>query len=228
MIRLNFVVEGQTEETFVRDVLGPHLSNTGVICSVRCVETGRKRGQVFRGGMISYAKFHRDLTLWMRQDQGQDAHFTTMLDLYRLPGDFPGYDDARALPDALGRAALLEELFCADVSHHRGQFIPYIQPFEFEALLFSDPQVFLRRFPNGGCRVGELSTVRASFPSPEHINDDEPPSKRILAVFPDYDKRADGPIIAVEIGLDPVRRQCAHFDEWLRRLEQLGEEDCLG
>jgi len=222
VIRLNFVVEGQTEEAFVRALLSPHLSSVGVACAARCVETGRKRGRVFRGGVISYAKFHRDLTLWMRQDQGADAHFTTMLDLYRLPGDFPGYGDARALPDALGRAALLEERFCTDVSHHRGQFIPYIQPLEFEALLFSDPQVFLHRFPRCDQQVGALVTMQQCFPSPEHINDDEPPSKRILAVFPDYDKRADGPVMAAEMGLGPVRRQCAHFNEWLRRLEQLG------
>ena len=34
----------------------------------------------------------------MKEDQNQDAYFTTMFDLYALPGDFPDYDKAMRKP----------------------------------------------------------------------------------------------------------------------------------
>jgi hypothetical protein len=224
VIRLHFVVEGQTEEAFVRDLLAPHLSACGVFCDPRCAQTGRKRGRAYKGGVISYPQFQGDLSRWMREDQGQDAHFTTMVDLYRLPDDFPGHGDARSVRDGVERASRLEGCFCEAVAHHRGQFIPYIQPFEFEALLFAAPQAFAARFPDQGPEIEELASIPRGFPSPEHIDDEEPPSKRISVLFPGYDKVADGPVLAAEIGLDAMRQQCAHFDDWVRKLECLGQD----
>ena len=41
-IRLHFIVEGQTEETFVNQVLKPHLGNRYVWADARCVQTSRR------------------------------------------------------------------------------------------------------------------------------------------------------------------------------------------
>ena len=49
-VRLHFIVEGQTEETFVNRVLGPHLANQSIWAKARCVLTSRKRGIKHRGG----------------------------------------------------------------------------------------------------------------------------------------------------------------------------------
>ncbi len=84
MIRLNMIVEGQTEEAFVNLVLVDHLGHFGISTSIRCVETGRKKNQIFRGGMISYKKAKKDISLWMKEDRKPDAFFTTMFDLYAL------------------------------------------------------------------------------------------------------------------------------------------------
>ena len=67
-----------------------------------------------------------------------------------------------------------------------------------------------------------LRTARRST-SPEDINDSPQtaPSKRILAAMPGYQKTVHGPLIACEIGLDPVRAACPHFDRWLKRIEGL-------
>ena len=54
MIRLNIVVEGATEETFVRDVLAPYWGTKGIFAAARSVETSRKRVRVFRGGGRNY------------------------------------------------------------------------------------------------------------------------------------------------------------------------------
>lgn len=43
-IRVNFIVEGQTEETFVRRILAESLAKSGIYVSgARGVETGRKK-----------------------------------------------------------------------------------------------------------------------------------------------------------------------------------------
>ena len=84
MTRLHFVVEGQTEEEFVNSVIRPHLASRAIWADVRCVETGRRRGRIFRGGMLNYAKAKGDVVRWMKEDRQPDAYFTTMFDLYTL------------------------------------------------------------------------------------------------------------------------------------------------
>ena len=68
-----------------------------------------------------------------------------------------------------------------------------------------------------------LSKVKASFETPEHIDDGEQtaPSKRLASLFPGYNKVLFGTRIIRDIGLQTVRSECPHFDKWLTRLEQL-------
>ena len=175
MIRLNIVVEGQTEESFVRDVLAPHLATLEIWVRARCAQTGRKRGIVFRGGIVSYTKLRRDLALWMSEDHKPEAYFSTMVDLYRLPVDFPGYETASKITEVQSRAVALEKSFREDVAHPRGHFIPHVQPYEFEALLLARPDLFARRFPGREKAVSSLCRLVESFGCPECVNDDEPP-----------------------------------------------------
>jgi hypothetical protein len=53
-MRLHFVVEGQTEETFVRDLLSPELAPRGIFCDAHRVTTGRRGAKVYRGGLVSF------------------------------------------------------------------------------------------------------------------------------------------------------------------------------
>ena len=72
-IRLNFIVEGQTEETFVNKQLVPHLAQKSIWASVRCVQTSRKRNIKYRGGLGRYAQASGDISRWMRQESGCDV-----------------------------------------------------------------------------------------------------------------------------------------------------------
>jgi hypothetical protein len=49
------------------------------------------------------------------------------------------------------------------------------------------------------------------------------PSKRIIAEIPAYAglKVSAGPRVAANIGLPLIREKCAHFNAWLRKLEQI-------
>ena len=75
------VVEGQTEEVFVNDLLAPELGACGIFIDAHRITTGRKHGRLHRGGWDSYAKLLRDLVLWMKQDQSAESRFSTMVDL---------------------------------------------------------------------------------------------------------------------------------------------------
>jgi hypothetical protein len=80
MIHLHMVVEGQTEEAFVNQVLIEHLAGFQVYADARCVEVSRdrRRRRSYRGGLRDYARGRRDLLRWMKQDAHADVFFTTM------------------------------------------------------------------------------------------------------------------------------------------------------
>lgn len=221
--RLNFVVEGQTEETFVRDVLAEHLAIHGVYAAARCVETSRTRLKIFKGGMSTYARAKGDIGRWLKEDR--NAFLTTMFDLYGLPEDFPNVAKASSLNDPHKKAQLIENGLAADIGDSR--LIPYIQVHEFEALLFCSPAVTDAALgvPPAISRLKELQKIRGAFLTPEHIDEGATtaPSKRIVQLYTAYRKQVFGPLIANRTGLDTLRQECPHFHAWISRLEALAE-----
>ena len=220
-IRLHFIVEGQTEETFANKLLGPHLEEFSVWLKARCVTTKRERGLKYRGGVANYAQAKNDINDWLRQDQSSDARFTTMFDLYALPNDFPGYADAAGASSPYDRVRILEDALRHDISDWR--FIPYIQLHEFEALLLSNPQKLESLFYERSAEIYKLIAMAGQFASPELINDgvNTAPSKQIVTEIPRYKKAYAGPSVAESIGLPTLRSKCEHFGAWLGRLESL-------
>ena len=68
-----------------------------------------------------------------------------------------------------------------------------------------------------------VTTMIDFYALPEDINDNPEtvPSKRIFKLFPEYDKVADGPIIAQRIGMEVLRDECPHFNDWVTFIENL-------
>lgn len=224
-VRLHVLVEGETEERFVRRLLAPHLGALGVFADARQVETSRRRHRVYRGGVISYEHVLRDLQRWMKEDGGADTWFSTMLDLYALPDEFPGFAEAAHAPDPYQRVELLEAAFEREVGHRR--FIPYVQLHEFEALLLADPAYLDWYFIEADEQkaIQRLIALVAAWDSPELIDDgrDTAPSKRIIAELPGYAnlKATVGFGVVEKIGLSRLREPCPHFGSWVTRLEAL-------
>jgi hypothetical protein len=214
MSRVYLLVEGQTEETFVRELLQPHYARIGLYLTAIIVSTSPG----YKGGVTSYAKVRPQIDRLCRQDA--NAHVSTMFDLYALPSDFPGKTSPEWARQATGqqKAALIEACMMQDISHHN--FIPNLMVHEYESLLFVQPQRFAAWADEAV--VQSLSLVRDTT-APEDINDHPhtAPAKRILAAMPAYQKPFHGPLIACDIGLDAIRADCPHFDGWLRRLEAL-------
>jgi len=62
--------EGATEESFIRDILYPHLSQKGVFVIPVVVTTKRvKSGPDFKGGITSYGKFKKEIISILRQSR---------------------------------------------------------------------------------------------------------------------------------------------------------------
>jgi hypothetical protein len=223
MIRLHVTAEGQTEKGFVENVLRDHLAQFGVYTDVRCVLTGRdnRSSKEYRGGMTTYLKAKRDIRTWIQEDGRKESRFTTMFDLYSLPNDFPGVNEAKRAEDPYDRARAIETGMAVDFSESPS-FIPYIQLHEFEALILADPQKLGMEYFGRDKEITELAALMKDA-NPELINggQDTAPSKRILKLIPEYNKVTAGKQIAKEIGINMLREKCRHFHEWLSKLEGL-------
>jgi hypothetical protein len=220
--RVNVIVEGQTEESFVSSVLGPVLWPRQVyLTPIILGVPGHK------GGNPSYARVKKDILLQLKQDR--TAYCSTMLDFYRLGGGFPG----TPLPPnstSIEKVCRIEEAVRADIVGEVPElrpdvrFLPYLQLHEYEGLLFSDPEAFA-----SGIRQHHLARtfadIRARFATPEDIDEGltTAPSKRVLAAYPSYRKVLDGTLAAQSVGVETMRRECPHFRRWIERLEALGD-----
>jgi len=215
MSRVYLLVEGQTEEAFVNELLASHYAKQGIYLTPIIVST--KPG--YKGGVVSYAKIKRQIDTLCKQDAG--AHVTTLFDLYALPKDFPGKSSPAYLHAGTGKrkAEFLEAELAKDIGHQN--FIPNLIVHEFEALLFVQIDAF-EQWTDDDRVLEPLRAVRRTT-SPEDINDNPltAPSKRILAAMTGYQKTFHGPLIACDIGLDAMRQACPHFSEWLQKIEKL-------
>ena len=224
MIRLHVLGEGQTEKRFVESLLVNHLSHQQVIVDVCCFLTKYipKTGQQFKGGINNYAQVRNDIVKRIQTDNNDECRFTTMIDLYGLPNDFPGYQEASANNDPTRKIEILESAFAADI--HDERFIPYIQLHEFEALIFANPSKLKKEYLDNDRQIERLVLLSQQM-EPEMINENPntSPSHRILDAIPAYDKSYAGSKIAELIGLNTIRQRCPHFNEWLTKLEGLND-----
>ena len=226
MARLLIHVEGETEETFVNEVLGPYLYSRGYSqVSARLMGNARQRDR--RGGIRPWSTVKEDIVTHLKEDPQCLA--SSMVDYYALPqtgqGAWPGRKKAGRLPFPQ-KAPTIQDALLAEISDEMGKkfdprrFLPYVMMHEFEALLFSDCE----RFAQGIGRpklAPKFQEIRNAFETPEEI-DDSPttaPSKRVQGLVPGYEKPLMGTLAVLEIGLEAIRAQCPHFRSWLKRLE---------
>jgi hypothetical protein len=230
MMRLNFIVEGSSEEVFVKNVLTPHFSTFNIYVAVRKIQTGWNNfaGKPAKGGMVSYAKFKNDILRWVKSDKcSKHCWYTTMVDLYKFPteGDSPYTNNLANIADRYLRVETLEKAIADDLKIK--QFIPYIQLHEFETFLLINPERLQLMYPESAKKIAGLKKDIAKQPNVELINDTEQgaPSKRIIRFIPAYEgqKAQIGPLIAEDIGLETLRKRCAHFNQWLTKLENLNK-----
>ncbi len=214
-MNLTIIAEGNCEEQFVQRILRPHLRRFRVYAKAILVPTSKQQS----GGVTSFVRVEKSIRLRLHH-----GSVSTMFDLFGLHKSFPGFDSQ---PQQLeSRLQHLENALKDVISDWR--FIPYIQAYEFEALLFSSPstidQEVCKALKNQSSRLAELEKIVSQFETPEHINGglQTAPSKRLLVLYQRYQKVLHGLGIAEQITLPVMRQKCLHFDVWVQQLEALG------
>lgn len=220
MIDVVVVGEGRTEATFVSTVLAPIFGERNISLKSHLIKTGEGG----RGGALSPARVIKALRNTLRERA--DTFVTTFFDLYGLRPGFPGA--ASDATDPLARCVAIERSLADAVIRESGcrvdRFIPHIQPYEFEALLFADVSKFGETRPDWVRFQPDLQRVRDAALTPEHIDGGATthPSARLQRILkPHYQKPVYGSAVAQRIGLDRIRSECRHFNGWLTRLENL-------
>jgi len=218
MVEVVIVCEGPTEERFIRRVLATSFVHQNIFLLPRVIN-GRARG-----GNLKRSKVLRYIRNTLRERS--DTYVTTMFDLYGLPSDFPGRRGSACVTDPIARSRAIEQEFYStvidEIQCRVDRFFPHIQPYEFEALLFSNLTCFGEvdgRWKGG---VNDLRHSRDSVLSPEYINDGQQthPSAQ-LRILPGYRKVLHGTLVSERIGLQRIRDECRHFDRWLSHIEYL-------
>lgn len=217
------LVEGKTEGIFISKLLAPHLARLNVYMTPIIIS---KPGE--KGGDVRFGRVKNDIGLHLKQRTG--TYLTLFMDYYGLKTDWPGLDEAKKRPLAKDRAEAVNRAtrnaVCRLFPERRAErrFIPYVAMHEFEALLFSAPEILASRLQ---VKPALIANIVAKCGSPEEIDDspDTAPSKRLIQLSNGFRKTTTGIAVAEDIGLSAIRARCPLFDEWLTAIERLPESE---
>jgi hypothetical protein len=170
-----------------------------------------------RGGRVTVER----LVKFIACEYHQTDRITTLVDYY-------GFQNRLQRSKEELEADIRKGIAIATTGYDERFVLPYVQMYEFEGILFSDPNAF--EWVEDGWNEQTclaLTQVRQAFSSPEEINDstETAPSKRILSIFEkgSYSKTEHGPLIAEAIGVDTIREQCPRFDAWVSQIQEWAE-----
>ena len=224
MKRLIFIVEGETEEMFVNSMLKPYFLKSGFNNTLQCFKIKRSNG-----GMQKYSYVKQDI---LRVIYEQEAIVTTMFDFYALPSTFPGQTDIKDINNHLEKVLYLEKKMKEDLEVSQrtsfGNYVPYIQLHDFEALVFTSEKGFEQLFEHSEMNYKGISELIKQYPNPEEINDSPQtaPSKRIKKLIPGYQKVLFGNLLVAYNGMSILLSKCPHFRSWIETLKaQLIEQN---
>jgi Domain of unknown function (DUF4276) len=211
-----FVVEGDTEEQFVKNVLEQHFAGKCYVQPIK-ITTNPNLGK--RGGFTTYRHLKTDVENLLKQNR--EKIVTTFVDYFRIPNDVPNFSICQNIQSIDDRVKCLEDAIQNDIGSDI--FVPYIQKYEFEALLFSSNRGFEYQFSQKEAK--ETEKIIKKYPNPEEINGqpNTSPSNRLKNIVPTYSKPLEGNTIALEIGLEKMLEKCPRFKNWIEYLTELVE-----
>jgi len=220
MIRGYVICEGLTEKIFIRDVIAPMLANQQIYLTAQLIPTSKG----YNGGALTYERVKRHITNTLKENN--NTFVTTFFDLYALHNHFPNFKESQKQANVYKKVSMLEQAFKADIikenSSFARRFFPYIQPYEFEGLLFTDIAKLTEIETTWAAATNNLKVIRDSVETPEHINDgyETKPSARLEKCLnnPSYSKTLHGTLAIEAIGIDNLLKECHHFADWYNQL----------
>lgn len=213
MRQVCILVEGQTEEAVVNTLMIDAAAARDVYLTPIIVRTSLTPAGASRGGG-SWKHYDKQLNDLLSQSHW-DA-IGLMVDYYGYPSGAPGFE----LPEAPGNQRQPQIVATLKNHYHDPRFHPLVVLHEIESLV-------LDAIRSGGGRgllsentIEHLIRMMDDAGGPESINGGEKtsPSKRILALEPEYGKTSTGISILQEVGLAAVLDRCPVFAAWWRTL----------
>lgn len=207
--------EGQTEESFINEVLYPYLLNIDIVVYPIICATKRTPNKKYKGGVSNYVKIKKELILLCKQHH--NAYITTMFDYYALPDDTPEINCIE--PNVYNRVKYIEHAIDLDINQQNCNF--HLMLHEFEGILFSKPDSFALIANDDVVR--QIKEIYNNYKTPEHINNssETAPSKRLEALIPNYAKVKNGTLLSKDMGINIMMEQCLHFREWIQKIKTI-------
>lgn len=211
---VRIVVEGPTEEKFIKQIVGPYLLAKG-FQTIPIVLHGDVKFDRVKGDVVKSLKDRKTKAV---------SYFVDYYGLKEWPEKeaIQANSTPRQIADILNSAA--KNSICKEAGDDLNpcrRFVPFMAVHEFETLLFSDSEILAEEL---GIQQIHIDDVLKKFGGkPEWINNspETAPSKRLEAWKSDYKKTTDGIAIAERIGLPAMRAKCPLFDNWLSAIESL-------
>lgn len=212
MTNLYVYCEGQTEKTFVDDLLSPFLADKGIYAIPIICGDGRS-GK--KGGIWNYQQVIRELTVLCHEHPNEFV--TTMIDYsppHKLELDYKTEgtvdEQIRSMETAIESSIKANNLIMNFMLH------------EFEAIFYSSPDAFIEF---GSSIPAKVQRIADKSGGPEMINTsaDTLPSKRLDSIIPGYTetKTFYTKKLLENMTLDGICSKCDHFREWLKRVIDL-------
>lgn len=219
MVELWIIAEGATEEQFIKRMVAPALRENKIYAKPFQMQTSAG----FVGGAITFSRLKRNIQNKLKENA--NFRVSTLIDFYALDHTFPNFEESKKINGVYERVAFLETALLQSFEAGDGhRLIPYIQPYEFESLLFSDAYCMSLIEPDWKNSISTLIDDTRKFENPELINGgaETHPAKRLEShLRPRYRKARHGPLIAEKISLPKIESKCPHFRQWMNTLRSL-------
>ncbi len=218
MKRVIIVCEGQTEQSFCKELLQPYFNNSFIYLENPTIKKTM-------GGIVNWQALKHQIELHLLQDTS--AIVTTFIDYYGIYKHhrYPFWDEAEKINDKNERISKIEQAMKSDVEKSiSNRFIPYIQLHEFECFIFSDETIFEKRFDAKELlNLQYLKKTCVEYATPELINqgNETAPSKRLTKHISGYQKTIDGIEMTKQIGLNRIIETCPRFKNWISTIKNI-------
>ena len=216
MKRLVIIVEGDAEESFINNVLSPYFNSIGIYNYIQCYKIKHSNG-----GLSKYSHLKKDIVNTLYEN---DVVVSTLVDFYRIPSDFPGYNESLSYEKHSDQVNYLESKIKEDIELTQNRvfenLVPYIQLHEFETFIFSDIMGVDALFDQSEYDRREFINITRQYENPEDINNgvNTAPSVRLKKIIKGYDKVLFGIEIIQNLGVDLIREKCPRFNSWIQNL----------
>ena len=213
MRQVCILVERQTEEAVVKTPLIDAAEARGIYLIPIIVRTSLTPAGASRGGG-SWKHYDRQLNDLLSQSHWDVIGL--MVDYYGYPSGAPGFE----LPEAPGDQRQLQIVAALKEHYPDPRFHPLVVLHEIESLILAAIRAGGGRGLLSEKTIEHLIRAIDDAGGPEKINNGEKtsPSKRLLALEPEYGKTSTGISILREVGLAAVLDRCPVFAAWWRTL----------